>query len=52
MEDKLLNLIELLQDAIDMEDWKLVDEAKRELNFLYEEFESPFGIDSFEDDEY
>ena len=51
MEDRLLNIIEILEDAIDTDDWKLVTEAKKELNFIYEEFESPFGMDDF-DDEY
>lgn len=51
MEDRLLNIIELLEDAIETEDWKLVKEAKKELNFLYDEYESPFGMDDF-DDEY
>jgi hypothetical protein len=52
MEDKLLDIIELLQDALETEDWDLVENAKKELTFLYEEFESPFGMDGFEEDEY
>ena len=52
MEDRLLNIIEILEDAIETEDWKMVSEAKKELNFIYEEFESPFGMGDFEDDEY
>ena len=53
MDDKLLNIIDLLEDAISNEDWKMVQEAKKELTFLYEEFESPYGLDEFdEDDEY
>ena len=51
MEDRLLNIIQILEDAIETEDWKLVTEAKKELNFIHEEFESPFGMDDF-DDEY
>lgn len=52
MEERLLDIIELLEDAIEAEDWKLVQEAKKELNFLYEEFESPFGMDDYEDEDY
>jgi hypothetical protein len=52
MEDRILNIIELIEDAIETEDWKLVSEAKKELNFIYEELESPYGLDGFDDDEY
>jgi hypothetical protein len=51
MEDTVLDIINLLEDAISNEDWELVIEAKKELNFLYDELESPFGADDF-DDEY
>lgn len=50
MEDTLLDIINLLEDAISMEDWELVIEVKKELNFLYDELESPFGADNFDDD--
>lgn len=50
MEDKLLDIIDSLEVAISNEDWKLVNEAKKELTFLYEELESPFGLDDYDDD--
>jgi hypothetical protein len=52
MEDKLLDIIEMLEDAISSEDWDLVETAKKELNFLYDELESPFGIDDMDSDEF
>jgi hypothetical protein len=51
MEDKLLDIIEMLEDAISSEDWDLVESAKRELNFIYDDLESPFGMDDMEDSE-
>ncbi len=50
MEDKLLDIIEMLEDAIAAEDWDLVESAKKELNFIYEDLESPFGIDMDSED--
>jgi hypothetical protein len=51
MEHKLLDIIEMLEDAISAEDWDLVETAKKELNFMYDELESPFGMDDMDDSE-
>jgi hypothetical protein len=49
--DKLSDIISKLEDAVSYEDWDLVDDCVKELNFLYEELESSFPMDSF-DEEY
>lgn len=52
MEDKLLDIIEMLEDALSSEDWDLVETAKKELNFMYDELESPFGMDELDSEEF
>lgn len=49
--DKLSDIISRLETAVAYEDWELVDDCVKELNFLYEELESSFPMDSF-DEEY
>jgi len=49
IENKIKDVIEMLEDAISAEDWKLVDEARKELTFLFEEIESSFPIDEYDD---
>ena len=48
--DKISDIISLLEDAISYEDWKSVEEAIKELNFLNEELQSDFPLESFDDD--
>lgn len=48
--NKISTIIEMLDDAISLEDFGLVEDAKRELNFLYEEIESDFPLDDFDQD--
>ena len=50
VENKIKDVIDMLEDAISFEDWKLVDEARKELTFLFEEIESSFPMDDYEDD--
>jgi hypothetical protein len=50
--DKILDIISMLEDSISYEDWKGVDEAKKELSYIYEELESSFPLDDSFDDEY
>ena len=51
MENKLKDIIEMLEDAISFEDWKMVENAQKELTFLYEEMESSFPLDEYDDEE-
>jgi hypothetical protein len=49
--DKLSDTITKLENSLIYEDWKLVQECIDELNYLYEDLESSFPMDSF-DEEY
>lgn len=49
--EKLSDIITKLETAISYEDWDLVENCLKELNFLYEETESSFPMDGF-DEEY
>lgn len=51
IENKIKDVIEMLEDAISAEDWKLVDEARKELTFLFEEIESSFPMDEYDDED-
>jgi len=51
IENKIKDVIEMLEDAIANEDWKLVDEARKELTFLFEEIESSFPMDEYDDED-
>lgn len=51
MENKIKDVIEMLEDAISMEDWDMVENAVKELTFLYEEIESSFPMDEYNDEE-
>ncbi len=51
IENKIKDVIEMLEDAISTEDWKLVDEARKELTFLFEQIESSFPMDDYDDDD-
>jgi hypothetical protein len=48
--EKLSEIIDRLEHAESYEDWDGVSEAIKELNFLYEELESSFPMESFDDD--
>jgi hypothetical protein len=48
--DKITDIISLLEDAVSYEDWKSVEEAIKELNFVNEELQSDFPFDDLEDD--
>lgn len=49
--DKLSEIITNLETAASYEDWDIVEGCIKELNFLYEDLESSFPMDSF-DEEY
>ena len=50
VENKIKEVIEMLEDAIAFEDWRAVENARKELTFLYEEVESSFPLDEWDDD--
>lgn len=50
IEDKITDIISLLEDAVSYEDWKSVEEAIKELNFVNEELQSDFPFDNLEED--
>lgn len=51
VENKIKEVIEMLEDAISFEDWKAVDNARKELTFLFEEIESSFPLDEWDEEE-
>ena len=52
MENKIKDIIDMLEEALSFEDWRKVENAQKELTFLFEEMESSFPLDSYEDDEF
>lgn len=50
VENKLKDVIDMLEDAIAFEDWKRVEDASKELTFLFEEIESSFPMDEWDED--
>lgn len=50
MENKIKDIIEMLEDALAFEDWRKVENAQKELTFLFEEIESSFPLDDWDDD--
>lgn len=52
MENKIKDIIDMLEDALSFEDWRKVENAQKELTFLFEEIESSFPLDTYEDDEF
>jgi len=51
MENKIKNIIDMLEDALSFEDWRKVENAQKELTFLFEEMESSFPLDEWDDDD-
>jgi hypothetical protein len=49
--NKLFDITTKLENSLIYEDWKLVQECVEELNYLYEEMESSFPMDGY-DEEY
>ena len=50
IENKIKDVIDMLEDAISFEDWKMVEDARKELTFLFEEIESTFPLDECDED--
>ena len=51
MENKIKDVIDMLEDAIAFEDWRVVENARKELTFLFEEIESSFPMDEYDDED-
>jgi hypothetical protein len=51
IENKLKNIIDILEDAISFEDWGRVEDAQKELTFLFEEIQSTLPMDDWDDEE-
>ena len=50
IENKIKDIIDMLEDSISFEDWSGVENARKELTFLFEEMESSFNIDEWDED--
>ena len=50
MEERIKDILEILEDAISYEDWTQVEEARKELLFLLEDLESDFPTQNLEED--
>jgi hypothetical protein len=50
MENKIKDIIDMLEDALSFEDWRKVENAQKELTFLFEEIESSFPMDDWDDE--
>jgi len=50
VEKKVKDIIDMLEDAISFEDWNRVEEAQKELTFIYEEMQSSFPLDEWDED--
>lgn len=50
IERKIKEVLEILEDAIAFEDWRAVEDARKELTFLFEEIESSFPLDEYEEE--
>ncbi len=49
LETKIKDVIEMLEDGISFEDWGRVEDARKELTFLFEEIESSFPMDEWDE---
>jgi hypothetical protein len=51
VENKIKDIIDMLEDAISFEDWDRVEDAQKELTFIYEEIQSSFPLDGWDESE-
>ena len=51
VESKIKDIIEMLEDAQSFEDWGKVDDARKELTFVFEDMESSFPLDGWDEDD-
>jgi len=50
IENKIKDIIEMLEDALTFEDWRKVENVQKELTFLFEEMESSFPLDEWDEE--
>jgi uncharacterized coiled-coil protein SlyX len=50
IENKIKDIIDMLEDALAFEDWRKVENAQKELTFLFEEMESSFPLDEWDEE--
>ena len=48
--ERIADIIAMLEDGISFEDWGAIEGAVKELNFLYEELDSSFPLDNYENE--
>ena len=48
--ERISDIIAMLEDGISFEDWGAIEGAVKELNFLYEEMDSSFPLDDYENE--
>jgi hypothetical protein len=51
VENKIKDIIEMLEDAQSFEDWSRVEDAQKELTFIFEEMESTFPLDGWDEND-
>ena len=51
IENKIKDIIEMLEDAIQFEDWGRVEDAQKELTFIFQEMESSFPLDEWDEND-
>jgi hypothetical protein len=51
VENKIKDIIDMLEDAISFEDWSRVEDAQKELTFIFEEMESTFPLDGWDEND-
>ena len=51
VENKIKDIIEMLEDAQSFEDWGKVEEAQKELTFIFEEMQSTFPLDGWDEND-
>jgi hypothetical protein len=51
VENKIKDIIEILDDAISLEDWDRVEDVQKELTFIYEEIQSTFSLDEWDEND-
>ena len=49
MENKIKDIIDMLEEALSFEDWRKVENAQKELTFLFEEIQSSFPLDEWDE---
>ena len=51
VENKIKDIIELLDEAQSSEDWGMVDDARKELIFVFEAMQSTFNLDEWDEND-